>query len=699
MIMDETSNSLRERLLKERHALLDLSARNRLLNTPLRTRNNRAIEIVDEKSAEILRILTDGKAMTFLPGMENDETTDFVRQPGGDESRWTDLKLQTRLTSEALQKRLFDIWYDAQTLEQEQGVNILYLALGLVRWYDEDGESARHAPLVLLPVQLERSSAADRFKLKGRDEPPSPNLTLQAKMKADFGLIVPDFPQAADNEDEIDLAAYAAAVAEAVGGQKRWEVLPDAIVLGFFSFAKFLMYRDLDAETWPDGALLDHPLVSALLRDGFAADEPLIGDEARLDDVLPPDQRQHVVDADSSQTVAVAEVVAGRTLVIKGPPGTGKSQTITNIIAGAAAAGKKVLFVAEKMAALDVVHRRLKAAGLGPLALELHSNKTSKRAVLDELRRTRDAAQVSVRDEAAVAEPLAEVTAGLNGFADRLHAPLSPSDLTPHQILGRLTAWEAAGRPGLETRLDGAETWTAGDVAMRRDLAQDVAERLAAIGPVPANIWRGVGADPLDPAARDALARDIAAAREALDRAVTEAQVATRPFGAPQPVDLGDLDRALAFLQLTPLPQPCDRTNLADVAWDRPQALNDLIAKGQYLIRLRQEVHPQVNEAGQTADYSAIRAEVVTKGRNLFRFLDGTYKRHIALLGSYMRGLLPKDPEARLKLIDKVIALQKAEADFAAAAQLGRAFGSLWQVDRSAWDALDNLVRWRDSHR
>lgn len=695
--------SLRERLLKERHALLDLSTRNRLLNTPLRTRNNRAIEIVDEKSAEIFRILADGKAMTFLPGSETDaDGGDFVPQPGAD-GRHTDLKLQTRLASESLQKRLFDVWYDAQTLEQEQGVNILYLALGLLRWYDDnDAETPRHAPLVLLPVQLERSSAADRFKLRGRDEPPSPNLTLQAKMKSEFGLVIPDFPQSADNEDEIDLAVYAASVAETVRGQKRWEVLPDAVVLGFFSFSKFLMYRDLDPDTWPEETLLDNPLIAALLRDGFAPSDPLIGDSERIDDVLEPDEMRHVVDADSSQSVAIAEVVAGRTLVIKGPPGTGKSQTITNIIAGAVAAGKKVLFVAEKMAALDVVHRRLKAAGLGPLALELHSNKTSKRAVLDELRRTREAAPVAARDEAAIIEPLSEATATLNEFADRLHTALEPSGLTPRQILGRLIAQETGkwnGQIGADYALDGAEGWTVAAVARRRDLAQDIAARLAAIGPVPQSPWRGVGADPLDPATRDTLARDIAAAREALQASLDLTEVPSRLFGVPEAITLDDLKRALAYLQITPLPQVCDRSSLADPAWHNPKGLEDLIVKGQYLLRLRQEVHPLINEAGLAADYTAIRNDVVTKSRNLFRFLDGGYKRHIALLGSYVRDLLPKDPDARLKLIDKVIKLQAAEADFAAVQGLGSAFGSLWQGASSPWGDLDNLVRWRTSHR
>ena len=710
---------IRERLLKERHALLDLSARNRLLNVPLRTRNNRAIEIVDEKTAEIFRTLDDGKAMSFLPGVQlsdedkaelepGDTETGGIPQPGdeavdakGRAARHTDLKLQTRLTSEGLQKRLFDIWYDAETLEQEQGVNILYLALGLLRWYDSDAaDTPRHAPLALLPVRLERSSAADRFRLKGRDEAVSVNLTLQAKMKSEFGIIIPDFPEISESDEGIDLDAYAARVRDIVAGQKRWEVQPDAMVLGFFSFAKFLMYRDLDPENWPDDAgIADNDLITAILRDGFPESQPLVGDNDHIDDKLPPVSQHHVVDADSSQTVAIAEVVAGRTLVIKGPPGTGKSQTITNIIAGAVAAGKKVLFVAEKMAALDVVHRRLKAAGLGPVTLELHSNKVSKRAVLEELKRTREAAARTASGDLSVVQKLNDATGALNGFADRLHTPLQPSGLTPQQFLGRLAAWDAAGQPGRDFGLDGADLWTLQEAAERHAIAVEISERLASLGNPAEHPWRGVRADALDPAERDQLARDIAKARNALADARSQARIASEVFEAPAPENFVDLTRSFAWLQLTPLPRDADRAALADDAWCNIKGLKGLIDAGLALTRLRNDTWPRVTDAGRDADYAAIRIDVVIKSQAMLRFLDGGYKRNIALLRSYLKQPLPQTPEERLKLIDQIIRLQKTEAEFAAASSLASAFGTLWQGADSDWDALANVLGWRQSHR
>ncbi|ESQ73592.1 DUF3320 domain-containing protein [Asticcacaulis sp. AC402] len=709
----DTPASLRDRLLKERHALLDLSTRNRLLNVPLRLTQSRTVEIVDELSPEVFRILTQGKAMTFLPGAQpgvddqKGSTDTGLAQPSEEgpdvkATRHTDTRLQTRLTSEALQKRLFDVWYDAQTLEQEQGVNILYLALGLLRWYDaDDSDIVRHAPLVLLPVQLERGSAAEKFKLKDRDEPPSPNLTLQAKMKSEFGLTIEDFP----DEDELDLAAYFATVADTVAGQKRWEVLPDAMVLGFFSFAKFLMYRDLDPDTWvekggpEDDALSAHPLIGALLRDGFPQSEPIVPDHAAIDDAIPPEGRYHVVDADSSQTVAIAEAAGGRTLVIKGPPGTGKSQTITNIIAAAAARGKTVLFVAEKMAALDVVHRRLKQVGLGPLTLELHSNKISKRAVLEELKRTREASLLPPRRDPLVDDKLAAATDDLNGFAARLHAPLQPSRLSPQQILGRLIA-QSRGvlATGPAFALEGAETWTPDDVAKRRGLAEDITARLATTGPLQDHAWRGVGADPLDPAQTEQVARDITRAQTALGQAIQEAKVAIRLFGAAPPGTVNELERLLAFLQLTPLPRQADRTAFNDDAWRNSRALKQLIETGKTLVDLRHRSNAVFNDIGLTADYTSLRAEVVTQGDGLFRFLDGGYKGQIALLRSYVKDPLPDGVEARLKLIDLAVALQRCEATFAVAQALGRAWGRTWQGADSDWERLDNILRWRTSH-
>ena len=149
------------------------------------------------------------------------------------------------------------------------------------------------------------------------------------------------------------------------------------------------MYRDLDPANWPvNGKLTEAGLIRALLDDGFPKQADSIDDETALDELIRPSEMRHIHDSDSSQVMAAHAARAGESLVVQGPPGTGKSQTIANIIGEAVADGKTVLFVSEKMAALDIVKRRLDYAGVGDACLELHSNKANRRILLEELRRT-----------------------------------------------------------------------------------------------------------------------------------------------------------------------------------------------------------------------------------------------------------------------------------------------------------------------
>lgn len=707
--------SVRDQLLRDRHALLDLSTRNRLLNVPLRAARVRTIEIVDERSEETFKSLNAGRAFSFLPGRQlseaeraeldpDDSETGGIPQPdgatheGGLAKRHTDLRLQTRLTSEGLQKRLFDIWYDAHTLEEEQGVNVLYLAIGLLRWYDTDtSDVARHAPLLLLPVQLERTSAAEKFKLRARPEPVSANLTLQAKMKGEFSLLIEDLA----DEDDVDVSAYFAAIAETVRGKSRWEVLPDAMVLGFFSFAKFLMYRDLDPENWPKDAAIDqNALITGLLRDGFPESETVVSTEMdKIDGVIPPLALNHVVDADSSQAVAIEEAANGRTLVVKGPPGTGKSQTITNIIAAAAAKGRKVLFVAEKMAALDVVHRRLKQAGLGALALELHSNKANKRTVLEELRRTRDMAVRPPNGDATVVERLGELTGTLNAHAERLHTALQPSGESPYAVLSRLVATQAAGLPG-GFALSGAEAWTPQDVAGRQVAIADLVEQLKRLERTPSeHPWRGVGRDALDPMERARLGELLSTIETALSEAVRSAGEAVEALDMERPERLANFSKVEAALaHVLAQPAGSDRTSLRHALWQEGSpVLQRLVEAGERWIQTRDAAKAHYVDAAWASDLSTVRTAVAVKGGSLFRFLDGSYRESIALLRSYLRDPLPKGQTERIALIDRMIEGQAAQRTYESVRADGAAFGQAWRDESSDWGLLAATVAWRSA--
>ena len=323
--MTDNSKLLFE-LDKTRKELLDLSMRNRLLNTPLNQSRSSRLDVVDELSEQVFRhLVTDGKTMSFLPvpekdgGEENsDEQMSLLAQPedeGQDEEqeengialRHTDDKLQTKLKSEQLQKKLLKLFYDAKTCEEEQGVNILYLAVGFLKWYEDDkSDVERFSPLILIPVSLSRQSVGSRFKVGYTDEEVNTNLSLQERLYSDFAVKIPDVP----DTEELSPNNYYDKVEEAIRHQPRWEVLRNNMVLWFFSFSKFLMYRDLDPKTWPEGRELgNHSLVQSIMGEGFGNDPPLCGEDDQIDSVIQPVDMIHVLDADSSQSLVIEDEV------------------------------------------------------------------------------------------------------------------------------------------------------------------------------------------------------------------------------------------------------------------------------------------------------------------------------------------------------------------------------------------------------
>ncbi|MCM2475673.1 DUF3320 domain-containing protein [Rhizobium sp. CG5] len=527
----QSNLSVEAKIERARTELLDLSARNRLLNVPRFSKSAKTIDIVGEQSSEVFRILVaDGKAMTFLAGAKGRESKDGedadelieLALPDDDERdesgrliRHRDTKLQTRMTPNALQKRLLDLYFDARTLEEEQGVNILYLGLGTLKWIDpNNAENVRYAPLILVPVVLERGSAAERFKLRARQEDFASNLSLEAFLDRVHKIRMPEF----EASDDFNFASYIQQVEAAVSIKPNWSVQSDDIVLGFFSFAKFLMYRDLDPGLWPAGAkFTDRPLITSLVSHGFSRSDALLPDDEKIDAHISPSEMTHIVDADSSQTVAIHEARRGRDLVIQGPPGTGKSQTIANIIAAAVADGKTVLFVAEKMAALEVVKRRLDQAGVGDACLELHSNKANKRAVLAELQHVWELGAPKGEQADAFDRRLLEARDGLNAHPERIHRIYGPYELTHYQVVGHLSRLRRIGMPPSDIEIAGAPGWIPEARERITSVLSELAQRIDDIGLPSQHAWYGVGLTGITPLDLERLTKRLADASSDLN--------------------------------------------------------------------------------------------------------------------------------------------------------------------------------------
>ncbi len=688
-----------------RRELLDLSGRNRLLSMPIESASARLIHAVGEEADTIYRLLVDeGKALSFMATRGADEAKD--EEPGaaagidvleagdGRADLGRDTRLTTALSPDGLQRRLLTLSRDAQSIMEEQGVNILYLAIGRLTWYEANqADTPRHAPLLLVPVDLRRTSARARFTIRWREEDVEENLSLAAKLRADFGLQLP--PVAAD--EEFAPAAYFDAVTKAIASVPRWKVEPNAITLGLFSFAKLLMYRDLDPKNWPDPSkLVASQAIGGLLGEGFThADRPF-PDDADIDTLVPPARLDHVVDADGSQTLAIESVRAGRNLVIQGPPGTGKSQTITNILATAALDGKRVLFVAEKLAALEVVKRRLEAIGLGALCLELHSHKANKKAVLAEIGRTWELGKPRGAELESIVARLDSLRTRLNAHAAAMHATLAPSGETFFRILGSLATIAGRNPRTAPCPLPDAPRWTPADLADRRERVADLGRRAVSMGGPARHPWRGCERPQVSALDQPQLAPLLDSLHAALNALGPELGRAAELLRQRAPLDFANaelLRRMAAHVAAAP---QVDREAICSGVWNAGlDGLRGLVEHGRQFADSRARLAERVTEPTFDADLAPARAAIAAHGGSLFRILRGEYRQAMAALRGSLRCEVPRALAERVALLDEIVAAQRHLAAVRAGDAIGsQAFGHAWRGRDSDWSQLAAVVGW-----
>ncbi|MQA13372.1 MAG: DUF4011 domain-containing protein [Pseudonocardiaceae bacterium] len=407
-----------------KNALLDLSLRNRLINFTERSRLS--LTVPHGRLGRLEDILHDDKAVSLRA---SDELSEIDRQRGvrtgrdlSDDRRAELLDTQRSvfadITDAAYTTRLRGLAYKARTITEETGANNLYLALGSLVW-ELDGRPLR-SPLILVPVVLKAASRGGRYRITLDDAGMStPNYCLLEKLRQVHGLTIPGLAEPPQDGAGIDLDAAFHATRDALAARSLSYRVEETADLAILQFAKFRLWKDLD-ENWR--TFTANPLVAHLVRSPTEVftdpvDEPA---GANLDELA----ERCPVPADSSQLRAVAEATAGRTFVLEGPPGTGKSQTITNLLSRAVADGKRVLFVAEKRAALDVVQRRLDEVGMGPLSLDLHDKGSRPAAVRDQIKQALEyEVPVDHPGLAARLDDLQSARRRLTRYAYKLHEP------------------------------------------------------------------------------------------------------------------------------------------------------------------------------------------------------------------------------------------------------------------------------------
>ncbi|MET8539247.1 DUF4011 domain-containing protein [Kitasatospora sp. NPDC004799] len=445
-------------------ALIDLGFRNRLVSYR-RTRNQAGMDITAPGLADILNRLSGG--CVFAPVKESEPDPGATRsalpvkldKPAREAatlagSRPIDtpasrtsarrptqrIELTTSKATQAEQDRhLRRLVTVAKEKFNDYGLWVLHLGVGFLEWRPAPSAENVVSPLVLVPVTL-RKWKGDSYLLEiNGDEEVTFNPALAIKME-ELGI---DWP-GPEQVDLPDVPALLDQVRRIASKREGWSVR-DRIVLDAFNSSKEAMYRDLKDNR---ARILKSHLVRAIGLGGnsnlptatFDFD-PVPLD--RIDQLQPPEQTPLVLDSDSSQRQCVAAAVEGRSFVMDGPPGTGKSQTITNIIAGLLDQGRTVLFVSEKAAALDVVRNRLKDVGLDDYVLALHSNTMGRKQVAQELGRALEAPSRSFpgarNGERSAAKDLREE---LSGYAAAMNEHRAGLGASLHTILGRIALLE-----------------------------------------------------------------------------------------------------------------------------------------------------------------------------------------------------------------------------------------------------------------
>ena len=686
-----------------RRRLVETGTRNRLVHVNRTTKRSNTLTVINERADDIFGILkTDSRKMKFAAtkSEEEDEPDELQFPPGHsdqefDENRYTDQFLETPLTPDGLQKRLLKLARDARTAEEEQGVNILYLAIGFLRWFESrDSGIQRESPLVLLPVELVRNERTSTYDVRCRDDDIVTNLPLQERLRTDFGIELPEL----DDSEDWTPASYFRLVGEATSGHPTWTIDEDGMQLGFFSFSKLLMLRDLDPENWPEDALMHSDLVQKLLEDGFAHEPSLFDENSKLDEVLDPVDVLHVVDTDASQAKVIEEVRSERNLVVQGPPGTGKSQTITNILATAAYDGKTVLFVAEKMAALQVVYKRMVDIGLGDLCLELHSKSANKKAFLQELAKTLSNGRATP-GTTSDHKPLTETRDALNRVVELLHATVPNHDYSPYEVISSTIGFIGRNvsppRFANETLADLSKV----DVGRIATDVDEFAQALAKVGNKTDHPFFGVENLELQPIDIQRLEAETGQAVEALRDLLSTSQDVLATIGLEQSTSFTSfrgVDELIALLrhaQNVPVSTSEFLKILIEQKGDH--RFQEAVAAGATWLDVKSDLSRNFTDVAWEYHVGTIRANLAKGAGSFFSRLFGRYRSASSELSTILNRAVPKTPMERLTLVDRLLDGQsKLKAYRDDEDYLKNRLGEVWRGDRTDFTGLDASAAW-----
>ncbi|HBH11977.1 MAG TPA: hypothetical protein DDX29_02480, partial [Clostridiales bacterium] len=681
-----------------RQKLLDLTLRNKLIHHfPSK---KRTIEVIDESPRELYDILVlQEKSMRFKPTKINDEIEE-EQEDNGDEKphmwiepdhkdeehkHFFDLYINTPYDYEKLMDRLFYTYNQSHSFFEEQGYSVLYLAIGFLEWKEtSNAQKVIKSPLILIPVELSRIGKRRDFSLTWTGDDIVTSLTLQGKL-SEGGVELPDFNMP---DDKSGIDQYFHDVRKSVQNQTDW-IISDKIVLDFFNFRKYLMYKDLDPATWPsDRVPATHPLIQSIFNPQPTGPSDYIINDDEVDTKIKSSSSLVVLDADSSQLAAIEAIKGKKNLVVQGPPGTGKSQTIANLIAELIGLGKSVLFVSEKMAALEVVKKRLDNVGLGIFCLELHSNKAKKTEVLKELQKTLTLRGSNTFSNDHEIDELDDIKKQLNTYVTVLHAPFGRRNLSPYALFSLKAKVELYFQklnrkmkiiPISNPETISQEQWS--------HAVSNLEKTIGLVGMLPAfkdNPWKLCSPNIILPPDKEVIRSDICESIEKYNILLKNLNIISELTGIPQAATKTDIIKIKEAIDILDNHPPVTRAMLSNDNWNNTQLVKGLIQDISVYQSEREEFLKSFNYTIIDKDYK----EHIKNYDSLIERLK------VELASSYPQSQIPQkmcEMHKHLRLCVQKNILKKKVIDFD---QYGKSFfDNYWLGIRSDPEQLECILK------
>ena len=593
----------------------------------------------------------------------------------------------------------------------------LAIALGFLRWVDGEGDSgtARRSPLLLAPVRLEESDEGE-FYLEGMGRPAVRNATLAHVLRKEHWIELPEL------QPGIPVPDYLESVRGAIGERPGWSVDSDSAVLASFEKSALLHYLDLDPVAWRDGSTpSDHEIVQSLLggliytspaqdlpplelEDSPFDSSPFEGIEGPgvADHLLDDQTPGHVLDADGHQALGIEEIRLGLDLILSGQPGTGRTQTVANVVAGAVRDGQRVLVVSEDARDLDDLAERLDQADLGSLCLRLYGREGRRKALLRSVAETLDGPDPRPAPAGDTIQRLRSTQRRLNAHAQQMHYAHSFAGISAYEISGWMARLLARGRRPLDVALGAAREWDKAFLSNATDHLARLARHVATMGSPRIHPWRGVGGRP---STTDEEAPDRPCPEEVRDRVarfherLTDWERRVRRLAAQLCVrtrGIGDVAYMAAMAgQILKAPD-VDRKAIRSPVWRRRRGeIETLVRNGQRLEDARDQIDPVLISAAWKEDLSEVRQILKAQGDAPLRWASSAYRRARARLKGLAQNQPPMSTTEQVRLLDTLDRGQEALRQIEDQDELGKeAFGRHWRGADSEWAHLSSIIHW-----